>query len=672
MRFMTPAEYFRLLYKSFFKAITLTEESEGWDKKKKILIILQAGVYNFFVCLIISFSILFLLKLVSILLPFEFNFYNDTLINIFVTVFFGVVVGVFVGVFVVVVVGEMNILNIFYSTAIFEFCYFLFSGRLFYYPFYLPGLFKKINLQKIPFHWDENIALPVPFLPGILVKQAEYNKKAAVNEAVYLIRNRPIHRKRAQKGLVIIALNEMKSFRTLENIAHLKKELSFLPLSEKGFSETLGKSFRKNVFAVDFDTPFQTIREIEKDARIAWDEHNPSGKLRLLRRLVSRIEDFQKQLDFSRSGYSSHFSDIASKWLHILREHITGLEKTSGKPLPNPFITGNPIRPEDSELFVGRMDIIKEIEKEVLKTGSPGALLFLGNRRTGKTSALLNMGPHLVSGITPVFIDFQDPLINSSIKDFSTEMGRRISKALKGPKKPPVTCNTLADLTRFMQQLQIQLEGMKGLLLLCFDEFERIPGKMNELVTLPDTFRYWIQHLKNIICLFAGSHKVNEISKVNWSDYLINVRVIPISFLDFDSALKLVTKPVPEYDIFYNPPDLAGKLVYRLGRHPYLIQLTMSQLTELLNHKNSRTAAQEDINAAVREMFVAASGHFRYFWDTELNQDERELVSTLAHSKKLPALPGITVKSLVRKKVLHKDNDDQTFPRDLKAILSSL
>ena len=73
----------------------------------------------------------------------------------------------------------------------------------------------------------------------------------------------------------------------------------------------------------------------------------------------------------------------------------------------SPYIFGIPLA-EHQEIFVGRSDIIKDIEKLLLDRLCPPLLLY-GQRRTGKTSLLNNLGRLLPSTIIPLFVDLQGP-----------------------------------------------------------------------------------------------------------------------------------------------------------------------------------------------------------------------------------------------------------------------
>jgi hypothetical protein len=234
---------------------------------------------------------------------------------------------------------------------------------------------------------------------------------------------------------------------------------------------------------------------------------------------------------------------------------------------------------------------------------------------------------------------------------------------LEKKKVSPPNYQTLADLTRLLEDLQPQLARQGVYLLLCFDEYEKLTPQIAEgaLTGLPDALRYWIQHLPNFICLLAGTHPLSELKTVDWSDYLINVRVVPISYLDFDSALRLITKPVPEYDLRYEPPEIARELVHRCGGQPYLLQTVMFDLTEDLNGKNRRIAYQDDIENAIRKMFETAGGYFENLWNSEINEAERETLLAIANQKPLPTDSDKPLRSLIRKEILYRKDGVYSF-----------
>jgi hypothetical protein len=552
------------------------------------------------------------------------------------SVVLGVVFGAFVGVQWGVLGGVASIIS-----------YFIVWSRWFYLPFLLIPLLKKIKLQKLPLHWDENVCAPLPFLSALLFHISKEKRQEVVAEALFLIRERPPQRKAAQRVLVKIALEEMTKFRDFRNIADLKQELNFIPQKKDAFPEYYNEGYKEiSLFATD--------------AQTAISEFNPSNRLRMLERLANNMLDFQKKMDFAPRKIGVPFGRIASRWLEIVQKEIKQIEVDIGRPLPNPFIVGRPIDPE-SEIFVGRRDIIQQIQQEALREGSAGAILFIGSRRTGKTSTLLNLKRYLLTSLKPVFVDCQS---FSQVSYFAREVTRSVHLALGHEKEMTNQCNSLDELTEFLQIIQNDLRTSNQHLLLCFDEYERLTEKIlaGKFAGLPDAFRHWVQHLPRTICLFAGSHALNEIGAIDWTDYFINVRTVHISFLDFDSALRLVTEPIARFDLQYEPNiETAKKLVRRLGCQPFLLQATMSELVNHLNTFHRKTASQADIDIAIEKLFDSQSTYFDHIWKTETSEREKEVLQAIIKQQPAPQASDPAVRSLIRKEFLRKEEKELVY-----------
>jgi hypothetical protein len=89
----------------------------------------------------------------------------------------------------------------------------------------------------------------------------------------------------------------------------------------------------------------------------------------------------------------------------------------------------------------------------------------------------------------------------------------------------------------------------------CLDEFERLEVSIRE-GRLPhellDEIRHLIQHHPRIVLLFAGSHRPDEM-ELNWPDTLISTKLIRVSYLAEEEARQLITEPVPQFAVSYQP-----------------------------------------------------------------------------------------------------------------------
>ena len=59
------------------------------------------------------------------------------------------------------------------------------------------------------------------------------------------------------------------------------------------------------------------------------------------------------------------------------------------KPIPNPYIVGNPIKTKD--MFYGRQDDFDFIKRKLQAGNQSFIIVFCGERRSGKTSILFQI-----------------------------------------------------------------------------------------------------------------------------------------------------------------------------------------------------------------------------------------------------------------------------------------
>jgi hypothetical protein len=583
-----------------------------------------------------------------------------------VTINFGIAIGLLLGIIGYIFYGVYEGVIYFF---IFSSIYFFILGRLFYYPIYF---FLPISSKNHPIIWDENIGLPILGLAHYIRVQARKKREETIAFCEWLLFERPTQFKIISKGLCLIKLDIMKSFSNLNDIQECKERLYFIPKNLEIHNYYLDfftlrikelPEYQYNFFTF-YSKNHQALAKISQDIALVKEEQNLSNQIRLLQNSRQNLINFQKELNFSRHSLAFEFDEIIKKWLNIVSQEIRQIEQTKGLPLPNPFITGKPVT-QENEIFVGRQDIISQIQTEALKEQGKGSILFLGNRRTGKTSTLLNLQPYVVSNLKTFFFDCQSALVNSNEKNFCEFLAEKLLQT-KILKKPPTLPQDLASLTKLLLLIQNELVQKQLFFLICLDEYERLSTKIKngDLAGLPDSLRYWIQHLPNFIFLFAGSHEFSEIkNEVDWSDYLINLRTVRISFLDQESALKLVTQPIPIYHLQYDLDDLPEKLIMRLGCQPYLIQVTMWELTELLNQDNSRKIAYAlDIEEAINRMMQSAQMHFDNFWHSENSEVEREVLLQLAQNQTVEIEQNrVVLKKLVRKEILKLEDNHYSF-----------
>ena len=326
------------------------------------------------------------------------------------------------------------------------------------------------------------------------------------------------------------------------------------------------------------------------------------------------------------------------------------------QPIPNPFVYGQPIYPHD-EVFVGRKDVVKLIQQSIQE--QKPTLFLYGRRRTGKTSALLNLNRFLGSWILAVYIDAQDLRFRESSFAFCHNVTKAISEfspqlheiwILQDFEKNPFTA-----FNNFLDEAEQFVSKQNKLILLAFDEYERLEAKQKEIL---DTLRAIIQHRRKIIVLVAGSHRFEEIKDVRWSDYLINTQTVEISYLDRESAYKLITNPVEGFDLRY-PPDMPETILELTHCQPYLLQAVASLLVDHLNLQKRKEAVFEDLELVKEKVLTAAEAYFVNVWQDECSEDERQFLEELLLNKQTAFRfdpHNRVVRSLLRKEIVDRQN----------------
>jgi outer membrane protein assembly factor BamB len=306
-------------------------------------------------------------------------------------------------------------------------------------------------------------------------------------------------------------------------------------------------------------------------------------------------------------------------------------------PIPNPYAPGTPLR-RDSAVFVGRHELFDFIRNNASRLSQQNVLILVGQRRMGKTSALLQLEHHVPDTLFPIYIDCQSFGIVPGMPALFHDLAWTISDALanRGLELPvPPLPEWQEDPTGLLQRQF--LPAAKALLpeettiLLVFDEFEAFENLVRDGI-LPSTLftylRHLMQHLHGLSFVFAGTHRLEEMGTDYWS-VLFNIALYRhIGFLDDEAATRLIREPVAPHIIY---DDLAVDKILRVtAGHPYFLQLVCYTLVNQANIQRTGYVTISDVNAAVDEMLRLGEVHFAYLWQRSTNT-ERALLAAMSH-----------------------------------------
>ena len=316
-------------------------------------------------------------------------------------------------------------------------------------------------------------------------------------------------------------------------------------------------------------------------------------------------------------------------------------------PVENPYIAGNPVT---GDLFVGRDDIMLQLEELWAKSGQCLSVILYGHRRMGKSSILQNLGARF--GSQKIIVDF-----NMQVVVFVQNTGELLySLALAlYDRLPPSSQEKLAEpaeesfsasnpyhaFNRFCQKLGSILAGTR--FIVAIDEFELIEEKIkqNRLDRdLLEFFRGLIHTYPWLILAFAGLHNLEEMRRDYWNPLFASVTAIPVSFLSAKAARRLIVQPSPDFALDYDE-EAIDRIINLSNGQPYLVQLICHALVARFNRQafeegreRERRFSLQDVEAIINseEFYRDGDAYFNGVWAQaeEKPQGQLEILEKLS------------------------------------------
>ena len=315
----------------------------------------------------------------------------------------------------------------------------------------------------------------------------------------------------------------------------------------------------------------------------------------------------------------------------------------SGDLGASPYIVGNPV--DRQEMFFGRTEILGRIQRQLGASTHANVILLEGNRRTGKTSILRQLGKaDMLPGWIPVYCSLQDAEGDDSRGGITTRNVFKLLARTTGwslsdagvetwppglPERDPKRPYKLAFLSAqnqafagehafetFELYLSAAVEAASPRrVLLMLDEFDKLQDGIDAGITspqVPENIRHLLQHQPGVSAIITGSRRLKRLREEYWSALFGLGYRIGISALSRDDARRLVTEPV-EGRLAYLP-QARDKLVELCAGHPFLVQSLCNRVFEQSAATGSPTVTVDDVQRAAVEM-VRDNEHFRTLWD---------------------------------------------------------
>jgi hypothetical protein len=489
--------------------------------------------------------------------------------------------------------------------------------------------------QSSPIYWREPIWLPLLGLKSFLRLVGEQDQRAGLEECLFVLLERRTQARMARSALLEMTARRLAAPRSVQEIAAAAESIAHM----KADPVRLGGD-RARVPAL----LARAVPALEELAQLA-EQHLAAtlryNRVRALERLRDGAEDLARVLAVERAWLARMLAEVATGWAAVAAARLEeiGESQKAGGFIENPYVFGQPIEETETNLFVGRRDVVREIEVSLLRAAQKPALVLWGPRRMGKTSVLVQLPRLLGPEFAPAFLDMQAMQARESVEAFFASVTeaaaaglRRRGMEVEALGESELASSPFSVFARWTKEVERKL-GSDHYLLLCLDEFERLEGSIREgklPVELMDQIRHIIQHHAQIVLLFAGSHRPDEM-ELNWPDALISTRLVRVSYLKEDEARQLIVEPVPEFGVSFGPGSVE-RIVEVTRCQPNLVQAVCYELVNHLNLAERREARQEDVDVAVREAFESAHLYFAEMW-SQLEESQRRLAAAIAGSE---------------------------------------
>lgn len=392
------------------------------------------------------------------------------------------------------------------------------------------------------------------------------------------------------------------------NLSNIDKFSAQLQAGAAGFLEQTQKihNFLKQIAGLQ--------RKLDTLQRAAFREPFAAQLLTLIENFMHLTTSFSEPL-------ATEFHNAAVQWARRAKQQLDDVSDImSRRPTLQVFRAGDPID-RTQEAFVPRMSVIEALEQQLmLANGCPGLLLY-GRRRMGKSTLLRNLEGFIDSSVRVASMSMQDPRAFSSLALCAQHLAEGALRAA-GMEEPIVAdgVKTLDALFRLLERVNDRLRDENIRLLLACDEYEQIDTKISEGVFSSDLLslvRESVQRHRRLIWLFAGSHRIDELTHAEWPSYFVSLRTQEIGpFTEAETRL-LLSEPLKHSPLYRQCADATRfdpcfwgeggipRIHTEAGGWPHLVQLLAETAVDLANDRGVDHLDDTDFEEICRRAVVA-------------------------------------------------------------------
>jgi hypothetical protein len=322
--------------------------------------------------------------------------------------------------------------------------------------------------------------------------------------------------------------------------------------------------------------------------------------------------------------------EIAKTWQSALLDITAAVgEINLTQPVQNPYVIGDPV---EGALFVGRDDIMRQLQELWLLGNHLQSVVIYGHRRMGKTSILKNIESRLGSGIHVAYVNLLKSAGAETLSDVLLAISDQVAAtlAIAPPSDAEMEASPDRTFDRFLRRATDSLTEGKGLII-ALDEFEKI----EELIDGGQLEASFMAYLRGLVqdspkvgFAFAGLHTLEEMSADYFQPFFASVIPIKVDFFKRATVQTLLPNPGGDFPLDYDY-DALDRIWELVAGQPYLTQLIGFQLVRRYNdqvfeqqQKREAKFTVADVQAVIAqpEFFAQGKPYFAGVW-AQANHD---------------------------------------------------
>lgn len=189
---------------------------------------------------------------------------------------------------------------------------------IFQFPFYPFLYFQKVYSPYYPLQWNQNILLPLWFLPEKIQREAKINKVKTVELLSKLLVTPFLYKKITEKAFVYLIIDTILEIQTFREIEHKNEKLQELKYSV----DDIPKEFMDYLSELDRLFLGLFLPTESNGVRYYYSQDTREMQDKQMKELPKQLESFKERLLQKSSFSAKQFIKIIDHWQILLKEYL--------------------------------------------------------------------------------------------------------------------------------------------------------------------------------------------------------------------------------------------------------------------------------------------------------------------------------------------------------------